>query len=169
MKYHVTLDGRTVTVDLSGPDPVVDGRPLRATLATRPGTSVRHLLLDDRSYPLVAVPADSRGRWRLLLSGRTLEASAIDERTRSIRELSGATTTDGDRVIAAPMPGLVLRINVEVGEQIEAGQGIVVVEAMKMENELRAPTAGRVARIDVAAGQAVEKGTVLVVLEQPGG
>jgi biotin carboxyl carrier protein len=62
-----------------------------------------------------------------------------------------------------------LRINVEVGEQIEAGQGIVVVEAMKMENELRAPTAGRVARIDVAAGQAVEKGTVLVVLEQPGG
>ncbi|HEY0673364.1 MAG TPA: acetyl-CoA carboxylase biotin carboxyl carrier protein subunit, partial [Longimicrobiales bacterium] len=62
----------------------------------------------------------------------------------------------------APMPGLVLRVDVEAGQQVNAGQGVVIIEAMKMENELRADAAGVVARILVQPGTAVEKGTVLV-------
>jgi pyruvate carboxylase subunit B len=63
------------------------------------------------------------------------------------------------------MPGLVVRINVSVGDRVEAGQGIVVMEAMKMENELRATGPGTVRSIEVSVGTAVEKGTVLVALD----
>ena len=63
------------------------------------------------------------------------------------------------------MPGLIVRVNVQVGDEVEAGQGVVVMEAMKMENELRATAAGRVKSIEVVPGAAVEKGTLLVVLE----
>ena len=62
-------------------------------------------------------------------------------------------------------PSVVMRVEVAVGDRVEAGQGVVIVEAMKMENELKAPAAGVVSRIDVAAGQTVEKGAVLLVLE----
>jgi len=68
-------------------------------------------------------------------------------------------------VVVAPMPGLIVRVNVSPGDTVAAGQGLVVVEAMKMENELKAPADGVVARVSVEAGAAVEKGAVLVVLE----
>jgi pyruvate carboxylase subunit B len=63
------------------------------------------------------------------------------------------------------MPGLIVRVNVQVGDQVQAGQGIVVMEAMKMENELRATAAGKVKSILAAPGTAVEKGALLVELE----
>jgi biotin carboxyl carrier protein len=71
----------------------------------------------------------------------------------------------GPAPLIAPMPGLVVRVNVTEGDEVAAGQGLVVMEAMKMENELRAPAAGRVSRVHATAGTAVEKGTVLVELE----
>ena len=70
-----------------------------------------------------------------------------------------------DRTIVAPMPGLVVKVEVEVGQAVRAGQGVVVVEAMKMENELKAPADGVVAKIHVEPRQTVEKGTVLITLE----
>jgi pyruvate carboxylase subunit B len=63
------------------------------------------------------------------------------------------------------MPGLIVRVSVQVGDRVEAGQGVVVMEAMKMENELRATATGVVKSVEVAAGMAVEKGTLLVALE----
>jgi biotin carboxyl carrier protein len=129
------------------------------------GTTLRHLLVDGRSHAIHADPGQHPGTWRLTLGGRVVEISVLDERTRAILELSGDPEPEGDKQIRAPMPGLVVRIDVEPGDRIEAGQGVIVVEAMKLENELKAPAAGTVARIEVAPGQAVEKGSVLVVLE----
>src|SRR5712671_3980789 len=82
------------------------------------------------------------------------------------RELSAANAAPtGPAPIIAPMPGLIVRVNVSVGDRVEAGQGIVVMEAMKMENELRATAAGTVWSINVTSGTAVEKGALLVELD----
>jgi pyruvate carboxylase subunit B len=89
----------------------------------------------------------------------------VDDRTRQIQALTGARAKgSGGSVLKAPMPGLVVRIAVSEGQRIAAGTALVVVEAMKMENELRAPREGRVAKIHVKRGAAVERGAILVTL-----
>ena len=165
MRYFVTIGERTLEVDLSGASPVVDGRPVRAEMVAVPGSPLRHLIVDGESTLLVARPGDRGGRWQLALGGERIAADAVDERTRAIREMTGTGAEETARVVVAPMPGMVVRIEVEVGQSVKAGQGVVVVEAMKMENELKAPAPGTVSRIDVAPGQTVEKGAVLLVLE----
>lgn len=165
MRYFVTIAGREVEVDLTGATPVVDGTPVHAELAALPGTPIRTLLVDGRSFPFVAHAGERRGRWEITLDGSRFAADAVDERTRAIREMTGGADADTEKTVAAPMPGLVVRVEVEVGQQVRAGQGVVIVEAMKMENELKAPADGVVARIEVQAGQTVEKGATLIVLE----
>jgi acetyl/propionyl-CoA carboxylase alpha subunit len=165
MRYFVTIAGRTVEVDLSGPEPVVDGVPLPARLAEISGTRVRHLMVGVESHALIAEPGERSGAWRLTLRGRTVLAEVVDERTRAIRSMIGSAAVAEKNVVTAPMPGLVVRIPAEVGQTVTAGEGLIVVEAMKMENELKAPAGGVVVSIEVVPGQPVEKGTVLIVLE----
>jgi pyruvate carboxylase subunit B len=94
-----------------------------------------------------------------------VEAEALDERMRAIKDLTAASAAaSGPAPLVAPMPGLVVRVAVQPGDTVNAGQGLVVIEAMKMENELRATTAGVVTGVRVEAGQAVEKGAILVEL-----
>jgi len=91
-----------------------------------------------------------------------------DERSREIEAVSGKDQpVVAGGTVRAPMPGLVVRIEVAEGQQVDAGAGLVVVEAMKMENELRAPRPGMVQTVHVAVGQAVEKGASLVTLASP--
>jgi pyruvate carboxylase subunit B len=115
---------------------------------------------------VVARAGDARGRHTLWLVGFRFETEALDERARAIRELTGAAAgASGPAPILAPMPGMIVRIAARVGDQVEPGQGLVVMEAMKMENELRATTAGTVRAVLVEPGTAVEKGAVLLELE----
>ncbi|MDB4952048.1 MAG: biotin/lipoyl attachment protein [Gemmatimonadetes bacterium] len=165
MRYFVTIGDRVVEVDLTGETPVVDGTPVQAEIVSLPGTPVRSLIAGGRSYTLSAHAEERRGRWTLTLGGRKLTADAVDERTRAIREMTGGAEDEVVKSVIAPMPGLVLKVEVEVGQAVKAGQGVVIVEAMKMENELKAPADGVVSRIDVQPGQTVEKGATLVVLE----
>jgi biotin carboxyl carrier protein len=165
MRYFVTIAGREMEVDLTGAHPVVDGTPVEAHLTQLPGTQTRHLLVDGRSYTLAAAAGDRRGRWSIGIGAERFTADAVDERTRAIREMTGAGEDVADKTIVAPMPGLVLKVEVEVGQAVRAGQGVIVVEAMKMENELKAPADGVVASISVQPGQTVDKGATLIVLE----
>lgn len=163
MRYYVTIADRTIEVELTAEGARVDGRLIRADLVTLPGTPIRHLLADGRSHALLARPGERRGQWQLQLDGYRFEAEVLDERTRAIRGMTAAEhPATGPKPVRAPMPGLVVRVEVEPGQAVRAGQGVVVMEAMKMENELKAEAAGVVARVLVAAGQAVEKGAVLV-------
>src|SRR5690606_10751611 len=130
-----------------------------------PGSRRVSLRLDGRSYALDVERGGLRGAWEVSVSGRSYTVTAMDERARAIRDLTGSHETETVRTVTAPMPGLVVRVEVQVGEAVRAGQGVVIVEAMKMENELKAPGDGVVARIEVVAGQTVEKGAVLLVLE----
>jgi pyruvate carboxylase subunit B len=165
MRYFVTIGDRTVEVDLTGHTPVVDGTPVDAQMSLLPGTHVRTLVADGRSHTLTAKPGERSGRWQIALGGERFTVDAVDERTRAIREMTGGADDVAEKTVVAPMPGLVVKIEVEVGQAVKAGQGVVVVEAMKMENELKAPADGVVAKILVQERQTVDKGATLLVLE----
>ncbi len=165
MKYYVRIGDRTVEVELDGTRVLVGGESLEAHLAAVPGTPLFHLLLGAESWTVAAQELDAAGRWALGVVGERVEVGVVDERTREIEALTGKRhVAAGGGVVRAPMPGLVVRLDVTAGQRVEAGAGLVVVEAMKMENELRAPRAGVVEAVHVAAGEAVEKGTPLVTL-----
>jgi biotin carboxyl carrier protein len=164
MKYFVTINDRVTEVEIDGERVTVDGQEVRATLTRVPGSPEVRLLLDGESS-VTAVDQFQGGTWRLVDQGLVIDVEALDERTRHIRTLGGAArAASGGGVLKAPMPGLVVRIGVAEGDQVTQGQGLVVLEAMKMENELKAPAAGTVGAIRVAVGQAVEKGAVLLEL-----
>ena len=167
MKYFVTLRSRTYEIEVGGGQVTVDGEPFEAHLAAVPGTPLYHLLLAGNSWTVAAQSLDGTAplRWALGAVGERFEVEAVDDRTRQIQALTGrAKTPTGGGVVKAPMPGLVVRVEVTVGQRVEVGAGLVVVEAMKMENELRAPRPGVVETVHVAAGQTVDKGASLITL-----
>lgn len=166
MRYVVDVAGRRIVVDLEGDEVTVDGEKLRATLADVEGTPVRLVTVGDEMHRVIARRSGERGRYALSLDGHRFEVEALDERTRAIRDLSAATAgASGPAPLVAPMPGLIVRVGVAEGDEVRAGQPLVVMEAMKMENELRSPAAGRVRSVAARVGAAVEKGAVLVELE----
>ena len=171
MKYHVRMGMRMIVVEVDGGHVVVDGEQLEAHLAGVPGTPLSHLLLAGESWTVAAQPLEGFGemggpRWALGAVGERIEVEAVDDRARTIQSLTGRRgVASSGGVIRAPMPGLVVRIEASVGDRVSAGAGLVVVEAMKMENELRATRPGIVARVHVQTGTAVEKGAVLVSLD----
>jgi pyruvate carboxylase subunit B len=162
MRYSVNIAGRTVEVVLAGDEVTVDGKRVRTDLRTVDDSDVRHLLVDGRSYTIVARQG-SAGTWEIHVDGHRMDAEVLDDRTRAIREMTGATQGPrGPKPVRAPMPGMIVRVEVGEGDTVRGGQGVVVIEAMKMENELKADGEGTVARVLVAPGQAVEKGAVLI-------
>ena len=162
MKYHVSLHGREVEIAVDGHDVTIDGRTVAATLEPVPGTPLRQLVIEGRTLAL-PMAREGRGRWLVTLQGERVDVEVVDERTRHIRSLTGGgPVKTGAGTVRAPMPGLVVRVQVEVGQRLAAGAPVVVLEAMKMENQLRAPAAAVVAAVLVAPGEAVDKGRALV-------
>jgi acetyl/propionyl-CoA carboxylase alpha subunit len=167
VKYIVQLNDQRKTVSIE-PDGVryEEETRVHAELSDIEGSPVRMVKLGTHVYRVVAEKRQGRGTYTLWVDGHRFESEALDERTRSIRDLSAASAGPvGPAPIIAPMPGLIVRVNVIVGDRVEAGQGLVVMEAMKMENELRATAAGTVKSVEITPGTAVEKGTLLVALE----
>ncbi len=168
MRYSVTIGGQTIDVEVDGSRVTVDGVGLEAQLAAVSGTPLYHLLLGGASWTVTAQPLEGAGRWALGVVGERVEVEAVDERAQQVQRLTAAPSpAPGHATLRAPMPGLVVRVAVAAGQHVEAGAGLVVVEAMKMENELRAARPGVVETVHVAVGDAVEKGALLVTLASP--
>lgn len=165
MKYIVDVNGERVEV-VVGPEGVtVDGEPIDCRLSDVEGTPVHLLSVGREVHRVTVARGENRGEYDLWINGHRFRAEAVDERVRAIRDLTRAENlAAGPRPLIAPMPGLVVRVQVAEGDSVQAGQGLVVMEAMKMENELRAPAPGIVNAILVKPGTAVEKGAVLVEL-----
>ena len=164
MKYRVTVGGRTFEVEVLSEAGAltVDGKPHLAELRPVSGTPLRILDLDGSTWTGPVVNTGPGG-WLVQDRGERYEVEVVDERTAHIRSLAGAAaTTAGPRALRAPMPGLVVRVMVAPGQPVEAGASLVVLEAMKMENDLKAAGGAVIEQVLVAAGQTVEKGTVLV-------
>jgi biotin carboxyl carrier protein len=161
--YTVELGGVSVAVTLTGAGVLLDGTEVPAEVLDVPDSPIRLLRLGNAVHELVPRRAEHRGGYVISLGDQRVDVEALDERSRAVRSLRAATTAQvGVDPVRAPMPGLVTRVLVVPGEEVKAGARLIVMEAMKMENELRAKADGRVKAVPVQAGTAVEKGTLLV-------
>ena len=167
MNYDIDLDGRKHRLSINpGADGSsylfqLDGQPCAAD-AQLLQPDILSLLIGGKSYRILF---DPRPDGRAIVLGERRIPYRVDD-PRSLRSRSGVDNNDtGARSIVASMPGRIVRILVQPGDSVEAQQGLIVVEAMKMQNELRAPRAGMVTRIAVAVGATVQAGQVLLVIE----
>lgn len=164
MRYTAAVGAETLQVEVragaGGYTVLVDGEPLAVDLRSASG-ALWSLLVDGRSVDAGVVRQGAT--WLVTLGPRTLEV-ALEE---SAAGAAGphSRSASGPARVAAPMPGRVVRVLVAPGDEVKAGQGLVVMEAMKMENEIRAPRAGRVKDVAVSERQAVETGALLVTVE----
>jgi biotin carboxyl carrier protein len=152
-----SVDGRAVVVDVRVLEPGVMSLLIGFT-ETQGSAAARSTEAQGRQYRCVL---DRDG---VVIGGRRYGFEVEDPRSLRGRRGAGAGT-EGPRPVKAPMPGRVVRLLVEAGEDVEEGQGVVVIEAMKMQNELKSPKAGRVIRVGAAVGDTVGSGDVLVVVE----
>ena len=171
MTFEIEVNGRgrTVSIERAGVDRyrvTVDGVAAIVD-ARRSGESGVSMLFPDESHRGVTIqfaPGQAPGELLAHLGGRTVALSVNGRRTgRGAADSGGAA--HGEQKVLAPMPGRVVRVLVAAGDEVERRQPVVVVEAMKMENELRSPKAGRVKDVSVTPGTSVEAGRVLVVIE----
>lgn len=165
MKYTVTVGGRIYEIN-SGSDQriEVDGQDHLVDFRSIDGSSLYSLLIDNRSWE--ALVERTGDEYRISIDGELYIVTVQDERTRKIEKaLSKAQTSTGEVTVKAPMPGLVRTVSVQAAQEVSAGQELIILEAMKMENELRAPRAGTIKEIRVKAGDAVNQGQALVVIK----
>jgi len=155
--------GEAKVITLDGGKVVVDEHELEWD-ASQIAEGTYHVLQGTMGYRVEVMSVDAETKtYTLRVNGKEFVCEVADQYDLLLAELGlTMTATAGAAVIKAPMPGLVLRIQVEAGQQVEKGQALLVLEAMKMENVLKAPVAGVVAEIKAVAGAAVEKGEVLI-------
>jgi biotin carboxyl carrier protein len=162
MKYYVAIRGATFEVDIDANGTRVDGKAVEASAVQVAGTDVHSLLVDGASYRFVA-NSPAKGEWNLHVRGRHERVEVLDEHAKLIQKMSAARAgPPGPKALKAPMPGLVVKVEVEEGDLVEVGTGLLIVEAMKMENELVAEAPARIGGVHVVPGQAVEKGQLLM-------
>ena len=162
MKYFVTIGPRELEVEL-GPDGLrLDGVETAADLVEMDGTEVLTLLLGGR-YNRILAARRGPGEWSVYTAGSHIRTRVVDERTKAIQEMTGnSQLPSGPKALRAPMPGMVVKVEVQEGDEVFQNQGLVIVEAMKMENELRSEAEGRVGKVLVGPGDTVEKDQILI-------
>ena len=166
MKYVVEVNGRRLDIEIRDGEAIVDGVKYSVSMQSVAGTPVRIVGVNDAVHRVVLRERVARGRYRMWLDGHRYDAEALDSRARAIRDMQASVAKpSGPAPLRAPMPGLIVQLRVKVGDTVTAGAGLVVMEAMKMENELRTVAAGKVRAVHVTVGSAVEKGALLVELE----
>ena len=135
---------------------------MKIDMASLHGNRAYSLLIDGRSYNAVA--ATQGEQWEVTVNGVSSAAAVEDEKLARLRNQVKSRRRAGGEQIKAPMPGRIVSVAVAVGDAVETGQGLVVIEAMKMENELRAQAGGTIREIRVEEGDTVDKNAVLVVV-----
>jgi biotin carboxyl carrier protein len=144
--YRVTVDGNEF---------LVDGK--------KTGRTNYSLIVNNRSFEIEV--DNTEDEYRVLVDGRNYRVHLVDERRVRVGGAQSGAELQGQQKISVPMPGKVIAVLVSEGDAVEKGQGLVIVEAMKMENEVRSPITGKVTAIRIKAGEAVEAGAVLAIVE----
>ncbi len=163
--YQVAVAGRTIRVEVGdGSVRVDDGDEQPADLLALHGPLYALTTGDQRREVMARV--DRNGVVNVFIDGLAYEAEVVDEAHARLASMAGGrSATHAHLELKAPMPGLVVRLLCRVGDGVEAGQPLAVLQAMKMENELGLPRGGTVTQVNVEPGATVEQGQVLVVLE----
>jgi biotin carboxyl carrier protein len=166
---HIDLDGRTHIVDARRVSESVVSMLVQLEGTTAPSRSVDAAFAPSTRFARsgqASQPAGTNGDFDVHFDGLTIPVQIRPAGSFGRQKKEGAAApTAGPQRVVAPMPGKIVRVLVKPGDDVKARQGLVVVEAMKMENELRAARDGRVRDVAVAEGQSVDAGTLLMVVE----
>jgi biotin carboxyl carrier protein len=162
MKYITTIDDRQFTVEIIDDKHVsVDGKVYEIDFESVAGQPVYSLIVDGRSHESYIYQGDDN--WQVLLQGRLYPVKVEDEREKRLRAAAGGGVAEtGEFHLRAPMPGLVVTLPVMEGQEVKRGQVILILESMKMQNELKAPRDGVIGRIRVKPGESVEQKQTLL-------
>jgi biotin carboxyl carrier protein len=156
--YTVEIEevGKSVyRISVDGNEFLVDGK--------KTGRTGYSLIVDNRSFEVDV--DNTEDEYRVLVDGRNYHVNLIDERRLRVGGAQSGQQLQGRQKVSVPMPGKIIAVLVAEGDQVEKGQGLVIVEAMKMENEVCSPVTGEVKEIKVKPGDAVEGGAVLAIVE----
>ena len=165
MKYITTVEDKQFQVEIIDEKHIsVDGKVYEVDFESVSGQPVYSLIVDGKSHEAYVAAGDNL--WQVLLRGRLYPVTVEDEREKRLRSAAGGGIAEaGEFHLRAPMPGLVVTILVEEGQQIKKGQVLLILESMKMQNELKSPRDGTIGRVRVRAGETVEqKQTLLSVV-----
>lgn len=165
MRYITTVEGKQFLIEIIDEKHIgVDGKVYEVDFESVSGQPVYSLIVDGQSHEGYA--AQSEDNWQVLLRGRLYPITVEDEREMRLRSAAGGGVVEtGEFHLRAPMPGLVVSIPVEEGQAVHKGQVLLILESMKMQNELKAPRDGTIGRVRVKAGETVEqKQTLLSVM-----
>ena len=165
MRYITVVGDRSYIIDVEREGEVVqDGETHQLDFQPIDQEGLYSLLVDNKSYEAL-VAEESDGQLRVIIDGALYSVSVIDERAKRLAEAAGGfALPSGEQGVKSPMPGLIVSVPVKEGDVVKKGQVVVVLESMKMQNELKASRDGAVTAIKVSAGQAVEQGQMLMVI-----
>jgi biotin carboxyl carrier protein len=165
MKYITTIEDKQFTVEIIDEKHVsVDGKVYEIDFESVSGQPVYSLIVDGRSHESYIYQGEEN--WQVLLRGRLYPVTVEDEREMRLRAAAGGRVAEtGEYHLRAPMPGLVVAIPVGEGQEVKKGQVILILESMKMQNELKAPRDGTIGRIRVRPGESVEQKQTLLSVQ----
>lgn len=166
MKYITTIGDKEYTVEVLGPRQVsVNDKIYDVDFQSISGQPVFSLLVNGGSYQAAVFPGDEDAL-QVLMRGTLYIATVEDERERRLKSAGGSgTAASGEFVLRAPMPGLIIKIPVAENQEIKKGDVLVILESMKMQNELKSPRDGKVARIQVKTSDSVEQRQIILSVE----
>jgi biotin carboxyl carrier protein len=162
MKYITTIDGHEFAIEIIDEHHIrLDRKMLEVNLESVGGQPIYSLLVDGKSYEAYVYPGEED--WQVLMQGRLYPARVEDEHEKRLRAAGGSSVSESAEFhLKAPMPGLVVALPIAEGQQVEKGQVLVILESMKMQNELKSPRTGTVHRVRVKAGESVEQRQTLL-------
>jgi biotin carboxyl carrier protein len=165
MRYIATVEGREFLVEVMDEKHIsVDGKIYEVDFETVSGQPVYSLIVDGRSHEAYIHPGDEA--WQVLLRGRLYPVRVEDEREKRLRAAAGGGVAEtGEFHLKAPMPGLVVAVPIAEGQDVKKGQVLIILESMKMQNELKSPRDGIVNRIRVRVGESVEQKQALLSVQ----
>ncbi len=165
MKYITTLDDKEYEIEVIDEHRVsINGQIQHVDFEAVGGQMIFSLIIDGRSYESYVYETDEG--LQVLMRGRLYNVKVEDEREKRLKAAAGGGVAEGGEFnLKAPMPGLVVAIPVSEGQAVEKGQVLVILESMKMQNELKAPKAGTVTRIRVKPGESVEQRQALLSVQ----
>ena len=164
MKYIATVDDQTYEIEINSEREVLlNGQRMTVDFQSVADEPVYSLLVQGRSHEAYVHEVDDG--LVVLLAGRMYHVGVEDDRQRRLREVSGdRKVAGGDYHLKSPMPGLVVAVPVKSGQPVERGAILVILESMKMQNELKAPRAGTVTQLRVKPGDRVDQNQVMLTL-----
>lgn len=163
MKYFAAVNGQEYEIEIENDQVLVNGEAIDVNISQIGVPELYSILLDGASYEVLV--EEHRQEYAVTLAGQQFHVQVEDERTRRLNAgRKGPLIPSGELVVKAPIPGLVVKVLVQEGDDIPEDHPLIILEAMKMENEIRSLRAGVVRSVDVSAGQRVEQGAALLVL-----